>query len=148
MSVDPVSIYAALVATAVFAWNVRNEVHRRGTHLKLEPSRVTIFNHPGLSSNEEPAVMVKVLNDSEHDVKITSWGFDSQTSNRQLVMIPKQELLELPLTIKAKDGGDLWVPEELIKESDLDLTKPVVAWCRTSNGKEIKSNKTVMSSDG
>lgn len=147
MAADPVAIYGAFVATAVLSWSVLNEVRRRETRLKLEPSRVTIFNHPTLASDAEPALMVKVINDSEHPVKITSWGFDSQTSDRQLAMLPKPELLTLPLTIAAKDGGDLWIPESLVKKSDLDFTKPIVAWCRTSNGKEIKSKSTVLNSE-
>jgi hypothetical protein len=129
--------YAALVGSVVLAFQVLSWLRSWNTRVEVRCGRYDL-----LSAGEEPetVVLMRMINHSGHEVKITSvgWGPQRRKGPASVIVRPWPLELRLPFTIPPRDSQEVWTKPELL---GLDLNRKVRAQVTTSDGKLFKSKR-------
>lgn len=136
--------YAAIVGTLALVFQIVSWLRSWATRVevKLGPFEVGDLSGPG-----EPVVLFRMINHSEHPVKITSVGFAPQTKGGPGAVILKPFPLNqpLPIPIPARDQAQVWtLPDK--KPAFLDPAGTVRAEISTSDGKSFRSKPVPVAS--
>jgi hypothetical protein len=131
--------YAALVGTVAFAFQVLSWLRSWGTRVEV---KCGLYNIVSVGEEPEPVVLIRMLNHSGHEVKITSvgWGPQRRKGPASVIVRPWPLELRLPFTIGPRDSQDVWTKPELL---GLDLDRKVRAQVTTSDGKMFKSKRVL-----
>jgi hypothetical protein len=129
--------YAALVGSVALAFQALSWLRSWSTRVQVICGRYQL-----VSANAEPetVVLIRMINHSGHEIKITSVGWDRQRRKGPATVIVRPWPLELPLPfpIAPRDSQEVWTKPELL---GLDTNRKVRAQVTTSDGKTFKSKK-------
>lgn len=129
--------YAALVGTLALAFQAISWLRSWSTRVEVSCGRYDL-----VSVGEEPetVVLIRMINHSGHEVKITSVGWGQQRRKGPAYVITRPWPLELPLpfVVAPRDSQDLWTKPDML---NLDLDRKVRAQVSTSDGKLFKSKR-------
>ena len=129
--------YAALVGTFALAFQAIAWLRCWSTRVEVTCGRYELHT---VGADSETVVLIRMINHSGHEVKITSVGWAHQRRKGPAFVITRPWPLELPLpfTIAPRDSQDVWTKPELLK---LDLDRKARAQVSTSDGKLFKSKR-------
>jgi hypothetical protein len=127
--------YAALVGTFALAFQAISWLRSWSTRVKC--GRYELHS---VGADPETVVLIRMINHSGHEVKITSVGWGQQRRKGPAFVITRPWPLELPLpfTIAPRDSQDVWTKPGML---NLDLDRKVRAQVSTSDGKLFKSKR-------
>lgn len=130
-----IAIYAAVVATAVLAWNVYSFFRARRNVVQVAVAWALIGMTDGSSVE---AISITATNRGDRSVRVTGAGLDLQDgSRRQLhATFPAADL---PGTVAPNDSGSTYVLLDDAKGKGIDPTAPLVSWVRLATGEVVKS---------
>jgi hypothetical protein len=137
---DLATIYAAVVATSAFGWQVWTW---RQQHSPPEV-RVSL----ACMAFAEPlwTVAVKAINNRDQTVNVRSVGLLLQDgSERDWVFVRPLSVSTLPGAVGAHDAAQAFVPMSDV-EQDFDLYRPIVGWARLASGKVVRSDPVTLKS--
>jgi hypothetical protein len=127
-----IAAYAAAIGTMGLAWQIYSWVRTHKTNVKVSLSNAVI----GAPSGVLHVLAIEAQNHSEYELRVTSFGLEANDgSKRQLVFIDPVRGSGLPGTISAHDAASGYQPIGAIDVSEVDLTKPVVAFVQTTMGR-------------
>ena len=139
MTTAAVAIYAALVATAGFGWQIYTWRRTHSTALNLKVSYAFI------GYDVQEVVMIAAINKSNHPVRVTSAGLVLQDgSKRDLVIFHPPPGASIPGAITPRDSGNTWLAIDDARRGGLDLYEPLVAWVNTAEDKRFTSKPTTL----
>jgi hypothetical protein len=133
-----VAIYAAVVATAGFAWQVYSWSREYATRIKVESSGAFLVSGGRLAS--EAMLMVRVANRSSHPVQIRSvgWVRDSQRSTSIPITQRPSPEATLPGTLRPRSQGESWVSKaelvEVLREAGIPARTKLRAYATDGEG--------------
>jgi hypothetical protein len=129
--------YAALVGTVAFVFQVLAWLRSWNTRVKVTCGR---YNLVSAGEEPEPIALIRMINHSGHEVKITSvgWGPQRRKGPASIIVRPWPLELRLPFTIAPRDSEDVWTKPDLL---GLDLDREVRAQVTTSDGNTFKSKR-------
>ena len=93
------------------------------------------------------AVLLEVLNHSDHPIRVAGVGFDLQDgSGRTLQLAAIPPGATIPGEIAAHDSGQTWIiADSDVGEMPVDLFRPLVGWVRLSTNEKIRAKvRTLM----
>lgn len=134
--------YAAVVSTTSLAWQVISWHLARKNRVTVQV-RFGMLDYPtGLID----AVLVKVINRSDHTVRVTGVGLDLQDgSGRTVPQVRIPEGAEIPGAVASHDSGSThFVAEALAKEAGFDIYGKFVAFANLATGETVKSKPTTI----
>ncbi len=129
--------YAALVGTVAFAFQVLSWLRSWSTRVEVTCGH---YNLVSAGAEPEPVVLIRMINHSGHEVKITSvgWGPQKRKGPASVIVRPWPLELRLPFVIAPRDSQDVWTKPDLL---GLELDRKVRAQVATSDGKLFKSRR-------
>jgi hypothetical protein len=131
--------YAALVGTLALAVQVATWFRTWATRVEVTLSPMQIIDATG---TDEAIVLFRMINHSEHPVKITSLGFAPQKRGGMGAVIARPYPLgqPLPIPIAPRDQAQAWTHPDK-KPNFLEQSGKVRAVVSTSDGKTFRSKK-------
>jgi hypothetical protein len=121
-----IAVYAAAVATASVAWQVKSELRRRATEVRVRLKRVEDDN------GQLSAALMTVVNRSEHPVRIDSVGFVAQDGSGHRFTVGNGRTMpfvsEIEGELPAHDGKSTIITADDLMNLDLDPGKPLIAF--------------------
>lgn len=137
-----IAIYAALIATVGFAWQVFTWWHVRRIRVEV----AACFALVGYGPEPTEMVAITATNRSEHTVQIPSFGIDLQdNSGRSLHFASGRPGSGLPGSIAPHDSATGFVEIRDIVAKGIDLYSDIHCWVRLSTGESIKAKSRIMS---
>jgi hypothetical protein len=131
-----VAIYAAVIATAGLGWQIYAWGRTRRTQMNVSINNAVF----GLPMGVLGGVTIEATNRSDHEVRVTSAGFDLQDgSGRKVVIVRQMPGSSIPGNVPPHDSGMTWIEEDEARHAGLDIYKPLVGWVSTSTGESFKS---------
>lgn len=127
-----ISIYAAVVATAVLIWGVVKELRKERTKIAVSLSAGTKKGF-GLLHEKVPTVEVRVTNRSAHDVVVAGYRIEA-IGGRPFAEASVREPALKPFMSETHD-----MPQANLREQGIDLSRPVVGQVRLADGREFCS---------
>jgi len=129
--------YAALVGTFALAFQAISWLRSWSTRVEVKCGRYELHS---VGEEPETVVLIRMINHSGHEVKITSVGWGAQRRKGPAFIIARPWPLELrlPFTIPSRDSQEVWTKPDLL---GLDPARKVRAQVSTSDGKLFKSKR-------
>ncbi len=96
------------------------------------------------------AISVRVVNRSDHKVRVTGVGLDLQDlSGRQLHQTHAPEGATIPDVVASHDAGAThFVVEAVEKEAGINVYAPIVGFAHLATGEMVKSKPTTIRTRG
>jgi hypothetical protein len=139
---DPVVLYAALVASASLGWQIASEVRANRTRLKISVANTFAFDGPISIESQMPAI--RLVNLSRHDVQMP--GIDVfQPSIQRGWPITEADCVGSPAKVLPARSSCL-VRVRLERFTGLERGKAVVARAVTATGETFQSHPNVVTS--
>jgi len=128
---------AEFLGTFALAFQAISWLRSWSTRVEVKCGRYELHS---LGADPETVVLIRMINHSGHEVKITSVGWAHQRRKGPAFVIARPWPLELPLpfTIPPRDSQEVWTKPDLL---GLDLDRKVRAQVTTSDGKLFKSKR-------
>lgn len=138
--------YAAVVSSASLAWQVWSWHLARKNRVEV----VIRFAFLALTSGVVDAVSVKVINRSDHTVRVTGAGLDLQDdSGNQLHQKQVVEGADLPGAVASHDSGStFFLVDAIEQEAGIDTYAPIVGFAHLATGETVKSKPTTIRTRG
>jgi hypothetical protein len=134
-----IAAYAAIVSTIAVGWQVFTWRRSHTTRVRVELSNA--FTTPDFRRT----ISVTAYNDNDHDVRVTSWGFEANDgSGDSALCIQPLPWSQLPGTVGAHDSKIGIQDWEAAQSPVLDFKRPVTAWVTLSNGKRFRSKSKTL----
>ena len=136
---EPLAVYAAIVATASVGWQIYSWWHRRRSHVAVE-IRYAVASPP---EGDLPVVTIGAINHSEHPVRVTGLGLDFQDRHdEQFHQWRPLDIATIPGIVEPHDSGEGFARIGDVESAGIDVYEPVTAWVRLSTGEVLRSAST------
>jgi len=144
MSTTVIALYAAIVATGGFCWQVYSYLRSEQARQAESATKIDVDVRMGMAATEPPLeiITVKVINHSRHAVKLTGVSFWHQDKpGYELVSFAFAFSRGLPQTIEPHDAGEVMFNSSQLRsgEDSLDVYGPVIALAKLSTGDVFES---------
>lgn len=135
------AIYAAVVATGSLTWQCFTWWHRRRTRVKVSIRwAVAAMAHGNVEM-----LSIVALNDSDLATRVDGVGLDAQDdSGMQYVQVHEPFPGGLPGEVGPHRSEQAYMVIDDMVKAGLDPAKPLVAWVRLPDGREIRSARTTI----
>ena len=135
-----IALYAAIVATLLAVFQIYSWWHARQPHVRVEVSRGFLAMDDGSMID---AVIINVVNDGDHPVRVTAAGLLMQDGSgnamQDLSTVPGADL---PGPVPARDSGMTYLLAEAVQQRGIDIYRPVTAFARLSTRQTLHSGPT------
>lgn len=136
------AIYAAVVATGGFLWQLYQWFHARRPHIFVGTSMSFMHVGPDLID----VVAIAVVNRSAYQVRVTSLGIDLQDgSGRTLQPYRTEPGSTLPGVVAPQDSGTAYMLRSDVEARGvIDVHEPLTAFANLSTGETHRSKPKIL----
>lgn len=115
--IDPIGIYAAIVATIALTWRVYTWLHERRPRIKVGVSFAWFHNVPGIDSNTR-YISITAMNVGQQATTISRGGYRTTAKLKpDLQIIQIKELNTLPHRLSEGESCNISFEEDRLKKS-------------------------------
>lgn len=139
---DPLAIYAAVIATLSLAWQISRWYREHGNRVEVAVK----FAFLTYGSQLRDTIAIRATNRSEHAVRVISVGLNAQDgSGRTLQPISQIEGATLPGEVGPRDHAEAFIPvDQLDPDHGVDLYRPLTGWVTLATGETIQSKPSTL----